>query len=279
MKLDELTPELFKKALALYMEHAYVGGMKPPPTARIDTSKLATHADVLALFASEPRPNPGGDLSHHYVLRLGNSRYPHMKMALMEIIEPGEWMWAVDTHDNVPIAPDSPEFAKWQELRLHNLRVKAEVEAAWRKNGVPTARIVQRKLKSVGEARCHGPLVLVVDDELGMRTAAVKMLRAEGYRVIEADSGMAAIEKFVDEHPDLVLMDYEMPGMDGEETCRRMREVAAPEDGGRRTPILLCTAGMVPLSQFSMADGFLVKPYQRTLLLSFVKHQLPGDKQ
>jgi hypothetical protein len=35
---------------------------------------------------------------------------------------------------------------------------------------------------------------------------------------------------------------------------------------------------MVPLQQFSMADGFLVKPYQRTLLLSFVKHQLPWDK-
>jgi hypothetical protein len=36
---------------------------------------------------------------------------------------------------------------------------------------------------------------------------------------------------------------------------------------------------MVPLQQFSMADGFLVKPYQRTLLLSFVKHQLPSEKR
>jgi CheY-like chemotaxis protein len=277
MKLTELTPELFKKALALYLERAYVG-MQPPPKARIDVSKLKTHADVLALFALEPRPNPGCESSHHYVLRLGNSRYPHMKMALMEFLEPGEWMWAVDTHDRCPIAPDSPDFAKWQELRLHNLRVKAEVEAAWRKHGIPTARVVQRKLPTIGEAACHGPLILVVDDELGMRTAAVKMLRAEGFRVIEAESGMEAIEKFVVDRPDLVLMDYEMPGMDGEEACRRMREVAAPHEGERRTPILLCTAGMVPLQQFSMADGFLVKPYQRTLLLSFVKHQLPGDK-
>jgi CheY-like chemotaxis protein len=278
MKLRELTPELFKKALALYMERAYVG-MQPPHTARIDVSALKTHEDVLALFALEPRSIPGCENAHHYVLRLGNSRYPHMKMALMEFLEPGEWMWAVDTHDRAPISPDSPDFAKWRELRLHNLRIKAEVEAAWRKHGVPTARVVQRMLPSVGEEGCKGPLILVVDDERGMRTAAVKMLRAEGFRVIEADSGMEAIEKFVVERPDLVLMDYEMPGMDGEEACRRMREVAAPHEGERRTPILLCTAGMVPLQQFSMADGFLVKPYQRTLLLSFVKHQLPWDKE
>ena len=278
MKLSELTPELFRTALALYIERAYVG-MQPPQKARIDVSTLATADDVLKLFVIEPRPNPGGDVTHHYVLRLGNSRYPHMKIALMEFLEPGEWIWAVDTHDRCPIEPGTPEYAKWQELRLHNLRVKAEVEAAWRKNGIETARVVQRKLPKIGDETCHGPLILVVDDELGMRTGAVKMLRAEGYRVIESGSGMDAIERFVHDRPDLVLMDYEMPNMDGEEACRRMREVAAPHEGEHRTPILLCTAGMVPLQEFSMADGFLVKPYQRTLLLSFVKHQLPWDKQ
>jgi CheY-like chemotaxis protein len=278
MKLGELTPELFRKALALYLERAYVG-MQPPAKARIDTSALKTPADVLALFVAEPRPNPGGDVCHHYVLRLGNSRYPHMKLALMEFLEPGEWMWAVDTHDRAPIQPHSPEYAKWQELRLHNLRVKAEIEAAWRRNHIPTARVVQRMLPKIGEEGCHGPVVLVVDDERGMRTAAVKILRGEGYRTLEADSAMDAIERFVGERPDLVLMDYEMPGMDGEEACRRMREVEGANETRRRTPILLTTAGMAPLAEFSMADGWLAKPYQKTLLLSFVKLQLPCDKR
>ena len=73
MKLSELTPELFSKALALYLERAYPG-MQPPQKARIDTSALKTSDDVLALFVAEPRPNPGGEIAHHYVLRLGNSR-------------------------------------------------------------------------------------------------------------------------------------------------------------------------------------------------------------
>src|SRR5258705_4346591 len=136
--------------------------MQPPPTARIDVAKLKTHEDVLALFALEPRTIPGCESAHHYVLRLGNSRYPHMKMALMEFLEPGEWMWAVDTHDRAPVERDSADWPKWQELRLHNLRVKAEVERAWRQHGIPTARVVQRRLPKIGEARCHGPLILVV---------------------------------------------------------------------------------------------------------------------
>ena len=275
MRLSELTPALFRKALGLYLERAYPGG-DVPPRARIDTSSLRTPHEVLALFTLEQRPNPGGETFHHYVLRLGNARYPHMKLALTEFLEPGEWMWSVDTHDRVPVAPGSPDWDAWQELRLHNLRVKARVETAWRKAGVPTARIVQRQLPEVGEASCTGPLVLVVDDERGMRSAAVKMLRSAGYRAVEAESGLAAIDRFLACEPALVLMDYEMPGMDGEEACRRLREIGL--ETGRATRILLCTAGMVPLAQFSSADGFLVKPYQRTLLLSFVKHQLPGDK-
>jgi CheY-like chemotaxis protein len=277
MKLADVTPELFEKALALYLERAYPGGALPP-RARIDVSGLATSSDVLRLFAKEPRPNPGGEALGAYVLRLGNARYPHMKLALMEFLDLGEWMWTVDTHDHAPVPPGSPDWGRWQELRLFNLRVKADVEKAWRQNGIPTARIVQHKLPHTDDVLSTGPVILVVDDELGMRTAAAKLLRGEGYRVAEAESGMEAIERFFTERPDLVLMDYEMPGMDGDETSRLIREIEEPAAGERRTPILLCTAGMVPLAQHCAAEGFLVKPYQRTLLLSFVKHQLPWDK-
>ena len=277
MKLDELTPELFRKALELYLERAYPDGVVPARAA-VDGASLATTADILALFSPETSPNPGGDDVRRMVLRLGNHRYPHMKMALMEFLEPGEWMWSVDTHDRAPVDPTSPDWGAWQELRIHNLKLKARIEAAWRRNGVPTARVVARMLGHVAE-RGDGPLVLVVDDERGLRTGAVNILRGEGYRVVEAESGLEAIDRFVRDRPDLVVLDYEMPGMSGEDVCRRLRDIEQAVDAERHTPVLLATAGMVPLAEVCSADGFLVKPYQRTLLLSFVKHQLPGQKE
>ena len=276
MRLEDLGPALFELGLAIYLHHAYEG-RQPPPHARIDLSGLRTAADVLALFTEERSPNPGGEHHRHLVLRLGNARYPHMKVALMEFMHPGEWFWSVDTHDRAPVRPDSPDWPAWTEVRRHNLQVKALVERAWREAGIPTARVVARTLQPVLR-ECRGPLVLVVDDEEGMRQAAVNILQSEGYRVVEAESGEEALQLFSSVHPDLVLMDYEMPGIDGVEVCARLRQV---EQGGglAHVPVLLATAGQVRLSETPGADGFLMKPYHRTLLLSFVAHQLPGKKR
>ncbi len=277
MRLDDLDPDVFELGLAIYLHHAYEG-RQPPQRAQIDTSALRNSEDVLALFTEETPPNPGGESHRHLVLRLGNSNYPHMKLALMEFVEPGEWFWAVDTHDRAPIRPDSPDWPKWQRLRRRNLDVKRRVEEAWREAGIPTARVVAESLSPVLR-ECRGPLVLVADDEEGMRSVAVNILQSEGYRVVEAASGTEALRLFRKVHPDLVLMDFEMPGMDGIEACGRLRELEARAPGAPHTPVLLATAGQVRLSETPGADGFLMKPYHRTLLLSFVAHQLPGKKR
>ncbi len=275
MKLSELTPEIFGRALALYLKKAYPN-REPPPKAQIDAASLETAHAVLELFKLESRPNPGGEDFHHYVLRLGNAHYPHMKLVLAEILEPDEWVWAVDTHDQAPIPPEHPDWPRWQELRALNLETKAIIERSWRKAGIPTARAHMQGLPAVDEAQ-SGPLILVVDDEIGMRRAAINVLCGAGYRVVEAASGFDAIERFIDERPDLVLMDYEMPHMDGPAVCTHLRVLDA--DRGCHTPILMATAGMVNLSETKGADGFLVKPYQRRLLLKLVKVQLEPQDQ
>ncbi len=277
MRLEDLDPALFELGLAIYLHHAY-DGRQPPPHARIDVSALRDWRDVLALFTEERPPNPGGESHRHLVLRLGNARYPHMKLALMEFVEPGQWFWSVDTHDRAPVRPDSPDWPRWQELRRHNLGVKERVERAWREAGITTARVVAQRLQPVLR-ECRGPIVLVVDDEQGMRSVAVNILQSEDYRVVEASSGDEALDLFGKVHPDLVLMDYEMPGMDGVEVCARLRALEASTGAARHTPVLLATAGQVQLSDTPGADGFLMKPYHRTLLLSFVAHQLPGKKR
>lgn len=68
--------------------------------------------------------------------------------------------------------------------------------------------------------------ILVVDDESRMVRFVKMNLDLEGYITLEANNGVQALEKVRDYNPDLVLLDVEMPGMDGFETLKRLREIS-----------------------------------------------------
>ncbi len=68
--------------------------------------------------------------------------------------------------------------------------------------------------------------ILVVDDESRMVRFVKMNLDLEGYITLEANNGLQALEKVRDHNPDLVLLDVEMPGMDGFETLKRVREIS-----------------------------------------------------
>jgi CheY-like chemotaxis protein len=73
-------------------------------------------------------------------------------------------------------------------------------------------------------AESQSPCVLVVEDNpLNMRLA-VDLLTLNNLRVLEAESGEAALELIRRERPDLILLDIRLPGMDGFEVCRRLRD-------------------------------------------------------
>ena len=80
--------------------------------------------------------------------------------------------------------------------------------------------------------------VLVADDERNVRLSLVYILCEFGYDVIEAQDGAAAVQKAVQEQPDLILMDVMMPGIDGFEALRQLRENPATEN----IPVILLTA-------------------------------------
>ncbi|WP_303784808.1 response regulator [Azovibrio restrictus] len=71
--------------------------------------------------------------------------------------------------------------------------------------------------------------VLVVDDNLVNRKLASAMLQKRGWRVEEADNGYSALEKLESAAFDYVLLDISMPGIDGEEVCRRIRQMEATQ--------------------------------------------------
>jgi len=111
--------------------------------------------------------------------------------------------------------------------------------------------------------------LLIIEDELPMRTALVETLIAEGYRVRSAADGVAGLELACTEEYDLVLLDVMLPGLDGYALCRALRQ------RGRRMPVLMLTAkGQVDDRVDGLdsgADDYLIKPFSLKELLARIR--------
>lgn len=110
--------------------------------------------------------------------------------------------------------------------------------------------------------------ILVVDDDPEIVSVVRRGLAYEGYLVDTASDGHVALEKARDKEPDLVILDIMMPGIDGIEVAKRLRE-------GGDVPILLLTARGTVADKVtgleSGADDYLVKPFALDELLARVK--------
>src|SRR4051812_35230821 len=80
--------------------------------------------------------------------------------------------------------------------------------------------------------------VLVVDDDRLNIKILAGILRGEGYALEEASSGEKALEAYANFHPDLVLLDVMMPGINGFETCRQLKKIY----GDKCAPVIFITA-------------------------------------
>lgn len=111
--------------------------------------------------------------------------------------------------------------------------------------------------------------LLIIEDELPMRTALQDVLEAEGYRVITAADGAIGLRRAIEEKPDLILLDLMMPKLDGYSLCSELRRLANP------VPVLMLTAkGHVDDRVRGLdagADDYLVKPFSTEELLARVR--------
>ena len=112
--------------------------------------------------------------------------------------------------------------------------------------------------------------VLVVDDEESIQNLLARLLSAQGYTVDCASDGEAALSRIRKEQPDVVLLDVIMPGDDGVEVCRRLKQDPAT----RLLPVVLMTGAGGPEKRVegakAGADDFLTKPFEFNELLARV---------
>jgi chemosensory pili system protein ChpA (sensor histidine kinase/response regulator) len=136
-----------------------------------------------------------------------------------------------------------------------------------------TQRIaVTRKIAkaAVAEAVQTQPLVMVVDDSLTVRKITTRLLERSGYQVVTAKDGVDALEQLMEIEPDVMLLDIEMPRMDGFELAKRLRQ----DSKTKALPIIMITSRTADKHRnYALELGvneYLGKPYQEEELLGHI---------
>lgn len=120
------------------------------------------------------------------------------------------------------------------------------------------------------------PRILVIEDTEDNRQIVRDLLGSVGFEMIEAHDGLAGVEAALAQAPDLILMDIDLPGIDGLEATRRIRD--GERDG--RVPIIAVTSfalsGDEERTLAAGCDDYVAKPYSPRALLSKIRQHLAG---
>ncbi len=120
--------------------------------------------------------------------------------------------------------------------------------------------------------------ILVIDDDDDLRSALAEQIALEDeFQVIEAATGVAGVEAAKSSAPDLILLDVDLPDINGREACRRMRA------DGIKTPVIMLTAATGDAETIegleSGADDYVAKPFRFAVLLARIRVQLRSHEQ
>jgi DNA-binding response OmpR family regulator len=168
--------------------------------------------------------------------------------------------WKGGTISEVTDAPSSPRTIDmdWQHLLMEAVRGADEAEAA-------PAR----------ESRQENPKILVVDDSLMLLSFVKEVLIGANYDVTTASTGEEAVQAAQTDMPYLILLDFILPDMKGDEVCRRLLE----NPGTAAIPVVYMSGYGAELQasrgENSNVIGFLNKPFTSDLLIQTVKNHMP----
>jgi DNA-binding response OmpR family regulator len=117
------------------------------------------------------------------------------------------------------------------------------------------------------------PRILLVDDDLAILRLLDVNFRMEGFDVDAASHGEEALASAAREAPDVIVLDLMLPGMDGHEILRRLREVPATAD----VPVLFLTARGRDDASTGADARYVQKPFDTVELVATVRSMLEGD--
>src|SRR5499433_614217 len=117
--------------------------------------------------------------------------------------------------------------------------------------------------------------ILVVEDQADNRRILQDLLTSAGYEIILAENGQEALEVVARERPNLILMDIQLPLLDGYETTRRIKA----DPVLRAIPIIVITSyalsGDESKAKAAGCNGYVSKPYSTRQLLATIQHYVP----
>jgi CheY-like chemotaxis protein len=114
--------------------------------------------------------------------------------------------------------------------------------------------------------------IMLVDDEPDIRLIERIILEKSGYEVVEIESGEECLEKLENDKPDIILLDVMMPGINGWETAKRIKENENTKD----IPVIMVTVrgseeDMTKSFQYGQSDGHVSKPIIKEKLLKTIE--------
>jgi CheY-like chemotaxis protein len=219
----------------------------------------------------DPARRNAARMVDQYTIRLGNPRYPFMKLVLGEHLIAGEYFLSVDTHEWMfqPELEDPAEADEIARLLAFNAELKGRIERRWNEARLPTLRDLETWLSSsqMCPVVMREEVILVVDDDHVAARALAALLASRGFPVDLAHDGEEALARADAARHRLVILDIDMPKKNGLVVCRTLKA-----DPARASiPVLLSSQRPVGDRPPAGASSFLMKPFHADVLLYFIE--------
>jgi CheY-like chemotaxis protein len=267
MLLEDFSFHSLNQALKIYLDLAYQEKSFPERTqnkleALEEAEGTMSFGEALEtdIFEKIYVDKDSEDVVKRYQLRLGNEKFPHMKMSLERVADTADFILSVDSHDEeFDKLASMPGYEQLLLIKEHNRKIKAEIEEKWHEEGLPT---IYKNISEEREAAKRGAgevhKILIVDDEPSIREILGMTFESHGYDVLTAKNGKDALNVVRDKGKeiDLCLLDIMMETMNGFEVVRILHSEDRVD-----FPIIFLT-GMPPNSvEESLVTEVIYKPF------------------